>query len=68
MGRPSNAANVERPLDYKTVGCFLKISKEIGKDLLFDWLRVLEYAKIRTVFQSKRPSVFKEAERFSKKE
>ena len=63
-------------IDCKTVGFFLKISKEIGKawrksltrakrashgrvrlekknslipDLLFDWSRVLEYAKIRTV-------------------
>ena len=55
-------------IDCKTVGFFLKISKEIGKawrlspvslsvfslipDLLFDCSRVLEYAKIRTVLQS----------------
>ena len=47
-------------LDCKTVGFFLKISKEIGKawrkslvrDLLFDCSRVLEYAKIGTVLQS----------------
>ena len=72
-------------LDFKTVGFFLKISKEIGKAwrkglmlakgasltpcearkkslalcfqprsrpfVLFDYLRVLEYAKIRTVLQ-----------------
>ena len=36
-------------VDCKTVGFFLKISKEIGKA----WrLRVLEYSKIRTVLQS----------------
>ena len=72
-------------LDCKTVGCFLKISKEIGKawrksptrakrqsrekkktlspvslsdfslapDLLFDCSRVLQYAKMRTVLQSR---------------
>ena len=71
-------------IDCKTVGVFLKISKEIGKawrkslacakrasltrptgvwvspslfslvpDLLFNCSRVLEYAKIRTVLQSK---------------
>ena len=44
-------------VDCKTVGFFLKISKEIGKawrkSLLFDCSRVLEYAKIRTVLQSK---------------
>ena len=60
-------------LDCKTVGFFLKISKEIGKawrksltrltrqlsvfslvaDLLFDGSRVLEYATIRTVLQSR---------------
>ena len=55
-------------VDCKTVGFFLKISKEIGlspvslsvfslipdyiPDLLFDCSRVLEYAKIRTVLQS----------------
>ena len=69
-------------LDCKTVGFFLKISKEIGKawrksltrtkrasvtrlsvfslvpNLLFDCSRVLEYAKIRTVLQSKsKPSI-----------
>ena len=57
-------------IDCKTVGFFLKISKEIGNawrksltrakraslipDLLFDCSRVLEYAKIRTVLQSKK--------------
>ena len=64
-------------IDCKTVGFFLKISKEIGKvwrksltrakrlspvslsvfsfvaDLSFDCSRVLEYAKIRTVLQSR---------------
>ena len=52
----------QRLVDCKTVGFFLKISKEISKawrkslvrDLLFDYSRVLEYAKIRTVLQSKR--------------
>ena len=50
-------------LDCKTVGFFLKISKEFGKawrfsvfslipDILFDCSLVLEYAKIRTVLQS----------------
>ena len=43
-------------IDCKTVGFFLKISKEIGKawrkSLTFDCSRVLEYAKIRTVLQS----------------
>ena len=54
-------------IDCKTVGFFLKISKEIGNawrkslmranrasltHLLFDCSRVLEYAKIRTVLQS----------------
>ena len=53
-----------RNVDCKTVGFFLKISKEIGNawrkslmrsnraSLLFDCSRVLEYAKIRTVLQS----------------
>ena len=50
-------------MDCKTVSFFLKIGKEIGKawrksltrvpDLLFDCSRVLEYAKIRTVLQSR---------------
>ena len=56
-------------VDCKTVGFFfLKMSKEIGKawrkslslsvisvvpDLLFDCSLVLEYAKIRTVLQSR---------------
>ena len=53
-------------VDCKTVGFFLKISKEIGKAWRksltrakrasltrpFDCSRVLEYAKIRTVLQS----------------
>ena len=47
-------------VDCKTVGFFLKISKEISKawrvpdfpGLSFDCSRVLEYAKIRTVLQS----------------
>ena len=64
-------------IDCKTVGFFLKISKEIGKawrksltranraslslvpHLLFDCSHVLEYAKIRTVLQSKHLKVFK---------
>ena len=61
-------------VDFKTVGFFLKISKEIGKawrksltranrtslvpDLLLDCSRVLEYAKIRTVLQSSSNVVF----------
>ena len=61
-------SSINTPLDCKTVGFFLKISKEIGKarrksltrakrasptpDLLFDCSCVLEYAKIRTVLQS----------------
>ena len=53
-------------LDCKTVGFFLKISKEFDNawrksyareareppDLLFECSRVFEYAKIRTVLQS----------------
>ena len=54
----------ELPLDCKTVGFFLKISKEIGKawrtsltraKRASDCSRLLEYAKIRTVLQSKLP-------------
>ena len=58
----NNPGNPENNLDCKTVGFFLKISKEIGKawrkslaraarasHLLFDCSLVLEYAKIRTV-------------------
>ena len=62
----NNPGNPENNLDCKTVDFFLKISKEIGKarckslaraarasHLLFDCSLVLEYAKIRTVLQSK---------------
>ena len=50
-------AKAGRLLDWKTVRFFLKISKEIGKAWLKSLTRatrVLEYAKIRTVLQSKR--------------
>ena len=44
-------------VDWKTDAFFLKISKEnvfsLVPDLLFDCWRVLEYAKMRTVLQSK---------------
>ena len=60
-----NPWDLAEKVDCKTVGFFLKISKEIGKvwrksltvfslvpDLLFYCSRVLEYAKIWTVLQS----------------
>ena len=59
-----NPWDLAEKVDCKTVGFFLKISKEIGKvwhksltvfslvpDLLFYCSRVLEYAKIWTVLQ-----------------
>ena len=57
-----NPWDLAEKVDCKTVGFFLKISKEIGKvwhksfslvpDLLFYCLCILEYAKIWTVLQS----------------
>ena len=60
-----NPWDLAQKVDCKTVGFFLKISKEIGEvwrksltvfslvpDLLFYCSRVLEYAKIWTVLQS----------------
>ena len=60
-----NPWDLAEKVDCKTVGFFLKISKEIGKvwhksltvfslvpDLLFYCSRVLEYAKIWTFLQS----------------
>ena len=60
-----NPWDLAEKVDCKTVGFFLKISKEIGEvwhksltvfslvpDLLFYCSRVLEYAKIWTVLQS----------------
>ena len=60
-----NPWDLAEKVDCKTVGFFLKISKENGKvwrksltvfslvpDLLFYCSRVLEYAKIWTVLQS----------------
>ena len=60
-----NPWDLAEKVDCKTVGFFLKISKEIGKvwcksltvfslvpDLLFYCSRVLKYAKIWTVLQS----------------
>ena len=60
-----NPWDLAEKVDCKTVGFFLKISKEIGKvwrksltvfslvpDLLFYCSRILEYAKMWTVLQS----------------